>query len=48
MFGYCFITWMVFLDNYSYFDHRFLDNQITELEDNATYYQDEIHKDESK
>lgn len=43
-----FITWMVFLDNYSYFDHRFLDNQITELEDNATYYQDEINKDEEQ
>tara|TARA_R110002124_G_scaffold265254_1_gene431967 strand:- start:1407 stop:1787 length:381 start_codon:yes stop_codon:yes gene_type:complete len=43
-----FITWMVFLDNYSYFDHRFLDNQITELEDNATYYQDEIKKDEQQ
>jgi cell division protein FtsB len=41
-----FITWS-FLD-YSYFDHRFLDNQITELEDNATYYQDEIHKDEKQ
>jgi hypothetical protein len=23
-----------FLDNYSYFDHRFLDNQVSELEDN--------------
>ena len=43
-----FTTWMVFLDNYSYFDHRFLDNQITELEDNATYYQDEIKKDEQQ
>lgn len=43
-----FITWMVFLDNYSYFDHRFLDNQISELEDNATYYQEEIKKDEQQ
>jgi cell division protein FtsB len=41
-----FITWMVFLDNYSYFDHRFLDNQINELEDNKTYYQEEIRKDQ--
>jgi hypothetical protein len=32
-----------FLDNYSYFDHRFLDNQ-TGLEDNATYYKEEIKK----
>jgi cell division protein DivIC len=36
---------MVFLDNYSYFDHRFLDNQIKELQDNKTYYQEEIKKD---
>ena len=36
---------MLFLDNYSYFDHRFLDNQIEELEDNKAYYQQEIKKD---
>jgi cell division protein DivIC len=41
-----FLTWMVFLDGYSYFEHRFLDKQINELEDNATYYQGEIKKDE--
>ena len=41
-----FITWMFFLDNYSYFEHRFLNKQIDELEDNAAYYQDEIKKDE--
>ena len=41
-----FLVWMVFLDNYSYFEHRFLDKQIDELEDNATYYQGEIKKDE--
>jgi cell division protein FtsB len=40
-----FSTWMVFLDNYSYFDHRILDKQIQELEDNKTYYQEEISKD---
>ncbi len=33
-----FSTWMIFLDNYSYFDHRMLDNQIDELEDNKKYY----------
>jgi len=43
-----FSTWMVFLDNYSYFDHRILDNQIDELEDNAAYYQQEIKKDQEK
>ena len=41
-----FLTWMVFLDNYSYFDHRFLDKQIDELEVNKKYYQDEIKKDQ--
>ncbi|WP_026708608.1 FtsB family cell division protein [Flavobacterium frigidarium] len=43
-----FIVWMVFLDNYSYFDHRFLDDQIGELEDNKEYYQEEINKDEEQ
>ena len=43
-----FSTWMIFLDNYSYFDHRILDNQIDELEDNAIYYQQEIRKDKEK
>jgi len=41
-----FSTWMIFLDNYSYFDHRLLDKQINELEDNKNYYQDEIKKDQ--
>ena len=40
-----FIVWMLFLDNYSYLDHRVLDKQIDELEDNKKYYQDEIKKD---
>ncbi|KDN54946.1 FtsB family cell division protein [Flavobacterium seoulense] len=43
-----FVIWMLFLDNYSYFDHRVLDNQIGELEDNKTYYQEEIKKDEAQ
>lgn len=41
-----FSTWMIFLDNYSYFDHRILDKQIEELQDNKKYYQDEIKKDQ--
>ncbi len=41
-----FIGWMVFLDNYSYFDHRILDKEIEELEDNKKYYKEEIKKDE--
>lgn len=40
-----FITWMIFLDNYSYFGHRILDKQIEDLEDNAAYYNQEIKKD---
>ncbi|RTY66284.1 septum formation initiator family protein [Flavobacterium sp. RSP49] len=40
-----FSSWMIFLDNYSYFDHRILDKQIEDLEDNAEYYKDEIKKD---
>ncbi|WP_281226496.1 FtsB family cell division protein [Flavobacterium aquiphilum] len=43
-----FLTWMIFLDNYSYFEHRFLNKQIDELEENASYYQNEIKKDEEK
>ncbi len=43
-----FVVWMLFLDNYSYFDHRFLDNQINELEDNKAYYKEEIKKDQEQ
>ena len=41
-----FITWMFFLDNYSYFGQRVLDKQINDLEDNANYYKEEIKKDQ--
>lgn len=40
-----FIIWMLFLDNTSYMEQRVLNNQIEELEDNKTYYKDEINKD---
>jgi len=40
-----FIVWMLFLDNTSYMEHRVLDKQIDELEDNEEYYQHEIQKD---
>ena len=43
-----FIVWMLFFDNYSYFEHRFLNNQINELNDNKKYYQSEITKDSIK
>lgn len=41
-----FCVWILFLDNYSYFDHRVLNNEIDELENNKKYYQEEIKKDE--
>ena len=40
-----FIVWMLFLDNYSYLDHRFLDKEIDELETNKEYYQNENDRD---
>ena len=40
-----FCVWMLFLDNYSYLDHRVLNKEIDELEDNKVYYQEEIKKD---
>src|SRR5262245_36992004 len=40
-----FTIWMLFLDNYSYLEHRVLNKEINELEDNKKYYQDEIRKD---
>jgi cell division protein DivIC len=40
-----FCAWMLFLDNYSYFDHRILNKEIEELEDNKKYYEDEISRD---
>lgn len=41
-----FITWMLFLDNYSYLDHRLLDNQIDELNRQKEYYKVEIINDQ--
>jgi len=40
-----FIIWVLFLYNYSYLDHRVLDNEIDEIEDNINYYKTEIKKD---
>lgn len=40
-----FSVWMLFLDNYSYLDHRLLDKEINELEDNKEYYLEEIKQD---
>ena len=40
-----FAIWMIFLDNYSYFEKRVLDKKIEELESNKRYYIDEARKD---
>ncbi|MBN8566592.1 MAG: septum formation initiator family protein [Flavobacteriales bacterium] len=40
-----FAVWMLFLDNYSYLEHRVLNKELDELETNKKYYQDEIKKD---
>ncbi len=41
-----FVTvWMVFLDNYSYFEKGILDKKIEELEKNRDYYLNEKRKD---
>ena len=40
-----FSFWMLFLDNYSYLEHRLLNKEIEELEDNKNYYKEEIRKD---
>ena len=39
---------MIFLDNYSYLEHRILDKEIDELETNKQYYINEIKKDSLK
>lgn len=40
-----FSVWMLFLDNYSYLNHRLLNKEIDELEENKEYYLEEIKKD---
>ncbi len=40
-----FAVWMLFLDNYSWLNHRALNKQIEELEENKAYYEEEIRKD---
>ena len=40
-----FIIWILFLDNYSYLEHRVLNKEINELEDNIDYYKTEIKND---
>lgn len=40
-----FMVWILFLDNYSYLEHRILDKEINEIENNINYYKTEIKKD---
>lgn len=40
-----FIIWLLFFDNYSYLEHRFLNKEIDELENYRVYYINEIKKD---
>jgi cell division protein FtsB len=44
--GLFFVLWMLFLDDYSYLNHRILNKEINELQTNKEYYQEEIKKDE--
>lgn len=43
--GLVFVIWIVFLDNYSYLDHQILDKELNALQDNKSYYESEIKKD---
>ncbi len=43
-----FAVWMLFLDNYSFIEHRVLNKQINELDDNKNYYKSEINTDQKK
>lgn len=43
-----FIVWILFLDNYSYLEHRVLNKEIENLELNKKYYKNEIASDSLK
>ncbi|HBK84227.1 MAG TPA: septum formation initiator [Flavobacterium sp.] len=43
-----FIVWILFLDNYSYLEHRVLNKEIENLESNKEYYKNEIASDSIK
>ena len=40
-----FSIWMLFFDSNSWFSHRELNQEMKELENNKTYYEDEIKQD---
>lgn len=44
--GLFFIIWMLFIDNYSFLEHRVLNKITKDLEDNKAYFQDEILRDQ--
>jgi cell division protein DivIC len=46
--GIVFVIWMLFLDNYSYLEHKVLNAHINDLNNNKTYYKNEIKKDSAK
>ncbi len=43
--GLFFVIWMLFIDNYSYLEHRVLNKEIEKLEDNKAYFQEQIRRD---
>ncbi len=44
--GLFFIIWMLFIDNYSFLEHRVLNKITDDLENNKAYFQDEIIRDQ--
>ena len=44
--GLFFVIWMLFIDNYSYLEHRVLNKEIDKLEENKAYFQDQIRRDQ--
>lgn len=42
-----FIVWMLFFDTNSYLIHRELDKEIDGLQENSTFYQEQIDNDKS-
>lgn len=43
--GLFFVIWMLFIDNYSYLEHRVLNKEIEKLEENKAYFQDQLQRD---
>lgn len=43
--GLFFVIWMLFIDNYSYVEHRVLNKEIHKLEENKAYFENQIKQD---